>query len=215
MGMDVSPQQDQAVTGRHRDHRVNPAARIALSLCAGALAFIALALAPAEANAKPPVVRAWAQAHGVIANGHSNFFATQNGPYTGFGGQIGVALLYFEVYYDMNVFDLGRESDENTAMMWNELGGGINVPVRIVDKVQAILRLDAAWVRAPYNGTLGADSTNGFATRGGAGIEYSPVRMLAVGGALYGGYHILGLRQNGDNGSHLIGQIYTRFNIGR
>jgi hypothetical protein len=161
------------------------------------------------AEAKPRLLRIWAQAHGTAIGGQGVYFE-QNGPYLGGAGQIGLALLVFEIYLDVNVFDTGRDQGEVGPTMWNQLGAGLNVPISF-GKLSLFGRLDAGLTFAPY---ADDNESGGFVFRGGGGIEFKATEAVRLGGACYGGYHFFGTRSANENGRHIMGQIYTRFELG-
>ena len=168
---------------------------------------------PAEARMQ--LFRVWGQVHGALANGQGNYFDAQDGPYVGYGAQIGAQVIVFEAFLDLNIFDLGRDVAEISPTYWNQLGVGFNFPLPLFasDKVRMFARANVSYVYAPFNSIAGEDN-RGFATRAGAGIEYVPTKFVAIGGAAYGGYHLFGTADNNDNGRHVLAQIYTRFEFG-
>lgn len=178
-------------------------------------ACLVLGLAPGSAEARPKLIKLWLDAHGTLMNGQAAYFSNSDGPYVGYGAAVGVQVIVFEAFFDMNVFDLGRGPGEGNPTMFNMLGAGINAPVEIADKVRAFVRGNVAYTFAPYLSEFDTTGDNsGFVVRGGGGLEYVPNRFIAVGAAGYGGYHVFGTRANGDNGSHLMVQLYTRFELG-
>lgn len=166
---------------------------------------------PTMAEAKPRLFRVWAAAHGSLLAGQGNHFEQQQGPYVGGAGQIGLAVIVFEVYFDANVFDTGRDQGELAPTMWNQLGAGINAPISLSDKLELFGRVNAALTSAPNRAD---DSNGGFVFRGGGGLEVKATEVVRFGGAAYGGYHFFGSRANGDNGRHFMAQLYTRVQVG-
>lgn len=214
MGMVVNRQDSEAGTDRHRPVHVKARTRSIGAAGVVALAFaLACVVAPSSAVAKPPLLRAWAQVHGTALNGQARYFSAQNGPYVGYGGQLGLAVLYFEAFYDANLMDRGVDPGEGTATMWNQLGGGLNVPLDVGPNVRVFARANVAWVSAPYDGSSGGHGTSGVAMRAGGGAEYVLAKVFALGSGLYGGYHMFGLRDRNDNGSYFMGQLYGRFEL--
>ncbi len=182
----------------------------ALALC---LAF-AVVIAPNRAEARPPMLRLWGQGHGALANGQGNFFGNENGPYVGFGGAVGVQVIVFEAFFEVNVFDIGRDAGEQHSTMFNVLGGGLNIPVSLHEKVRLFGRADLMYTFAPYDSPYASTGeNNGYTVRGGGGVDFLPNRFVAIGAAVYGGYHVFGTRAAGDNGSHLMMHLYTRFDL--
>lgn len=174
-----------------------------------AVALTALFLiAPSVAEAKPRLFRLWAQAHATALGGQGVYF--EDGPYVGGAGQVGLALLVFEVYLDVNVFDTGRGAGEVGPTMWNQLGAGLNVPLSF-GKLSLFGRLDAGITFAPY---AAEDDSGGFVLRGGGGLEFKATEAVRLGGACYGGYHFFGTRSANENGRNIMGQIYTRVEFG-
>lgn len=186
-----------------------------LARAIGAAFLAATLFVPAAADAKPSLFRVWLQTHGTVATGQGNYFDSAGRPAAGFGGQVGLQLIVFEAFADVNVFDIGRNRDENTATMWNQLGVGLNVPIDIVPKFRLFGRANATYAFAPFASDFdGTDDNRGFTVRAGGGLEGLPSKYFALGAAAYGGYHLFGTRQNNDNGRHFFGQIYARFDLG-
>lgn len=186
--------------------------RLAIAIAAAALA---LTLAPAKVEARPQLIRVWLDAHGSVANGQGRYFGSENGPYVGFGGAVGVQVIVFEAFFDVNVFDMGRDPDENNATMFNLLGGGVNIPLQLHSKVRLYGRANVAYTFAPYASRFeSTGDNNGYVIRGGGGVDFLPNRFVAIGAAAFGGYHVFGSRADGDNGSHLLVQVYTRLELG-
>ncbi len=176
-----------------------------------ATALLAALLLPAVADAKPGLLRLWLQGHGTVASGQGNYFDAVGEPRLGYGGQVGIQLIVFEAFFDVNVFDLGRDPGEQTATMWNQIGAGIVFPIQLHEKVQLFARANATYAFAPFGL---ADNNRGYTGRAGGGIDFFPVSSIAIGAAAYGGYHVFGSRTNNDNGRHVFGQLYTRFDLG-
>jgi hypothetical protein len=175
------------------------------------LTALALLSVSAAAEAKPPLFRLWADVHGSVLAGQGQYFDAQNGPYVGGAGQLGLAILVFELYLDVNVFDTGRGQGEAAPTMWNQLGAGINVPISLGGKLELFGRLNGSLTFAPYELD---DSNGGFVFRGGGGLEFKATSTVRLGAACYGGYHFFGSRANNDNGRHIMSQLYTRFEFG-
>lgn len=175
------------------------------------LIALGILAAPSVADAKPRLLRVWADVHGTVLAGQGNYFDSQNGPYVGGGGQIGLALVVFEIYVDVNVFDTGRDQGEAAPTMWTQLGAGINAPVSLGPKLELFGRVNGTLTGAPHSLD---DQNSGFVFRGGGGLEFKATEVIRIGGACYGGYHFFGSRENNDNGRHITGQIYTRFQLG-
>ncbi|MCB9507238.1 MAG: hypothetical protein H6697_06145 [Myxococcales bacterium] len=187
-----------------------------------ALALVASLAIPATASARPNLLRLWGQFHGTVASGQGNYFVARNGPYVGYGGQLGVQLIIFEAYLDMNVFDLGGSPGEETATMWNQFAFGVNFPIPLFQSelVRLFGRADITYALAPYDATRDPDlgPTYGVDNRGvaglaGGGLEFMPNKLFVVGAAAYGGYHIFGIADAGDNGRHVLAQLYTRIEL--
>lgn len=174
------------------------------------VASVLLAL-PGHVEAKPRLFRFWADAHGTVLAGQGNHFDQQQGPYVGGAAQVGLAIIVFELYLDLNVFDTGRDEGELAPTMWNQLGAGINAPISLSNKLELFGRVNGALTSAPNRGD---DSNGGFVFRGGGGLEFKATEVFRIGSAVYGGYHFFGSRENGDNGRHFMGQLYTRVQLG-
>ena len=127
--------------------------------------------APSPASGSPGIVRLWAAAHGTLVNGQGNYFSTEQGPYVGYGGQLGLQFVALEAFVDVNILDSGQDAREDTPTMWNAIGGGIRVPVPLgSDKVRLYGRAHGAFTYAPFPGQPGSDNNRGFVIRGGGGV---------------------------------------------
>lgn len=178
-----------------------------------ALTSVAL---PSTAEARIPLLRLWGEAHTTYMAGGSAWFDAADTPRLGWGGQVGVTVLYFELSADINVFQLGSKRDvEEVAhqTMWNSLYGGLNFPFRFRDgSMRITARALAGYTFAPYIG-LGTENNQGFSGRAALEYDYFLTKVLAVGVSNSLGYHLFEGGEGGENSRGIDWQTQLRFRL--
>ena len=172
-------------------------------------------VAPSQAEAKLPLLRVWAEAHGTYMTGSSEWFQAADSPRLGWGGQVGVAALIFELSADVNIFDLGSDSDAPSGVvdqtMWNSLNAGVNFPFRFRDGTMRLTaRGLAGYTYAPYVG-LGVEKNQGFTGRAIGDFDYFFTKVLAVGVSNSIGYHLFQAGAGAENRRGVDWQTQLRF----
>lgn len=188
-----------------------------LNRCVPALVAFALVsgvLSPQEAHAKTKLLRLWGQTHATYLNGPGPNF--REVPNFGYGAQVGVAALIFEVYLDINMFQLGKKENHFQPSMWNEVGIGLNAPLPSPHpNFGWALRGDFARAFAPVAAQTKAENVSPWHFRGGLQVDGKPTKFLAIGLGTYGGYHIASSnKEDPRNGFDFMMQLYTRFEFG-
>ena len=161
-------------------------------LLAVAVTTLGLTVAPRTAEAGD-LLEIWVRPHGTLGLGGTDFFSENGGPHIGFGGEAGLRVFLFEAYVDINRFDNEPTPDgSNARTYFNQIGGGLRIPVPLPGKLRLMARVNANYAYTPYVRENGFVSTGGLNVRGGVPIEYDTTDMLSVGFATNIGYGLFG-----------------------
>ena len=192
-------------------------AHVSLVVLAALTTFFA---GPKDADAG--IFAVWARTHGTVAAGQGLYFDGTGGPYLGFGGQVGVRVLFLESYVDINYFDNEPTTDGgNERTYYNQIGGGVRFGLPIPLPIDIRLRANANYLYAPYVQRGGFVSSGGLNFRAGGTVEYGFGKFGAIGVDVFAAYAPLG---NGTAvcgsascprrdimGAHGTGQLYLSF----
>ena len=161
-------------------------------LLAVAVCTLGLTVAPRSAEAGD-LLEIWVRPQGTLGLGSTDFFTENGGPHIGFGGEAGVRVFLFVAYVDINRFDNESTADgSNARTYFNQIGGGLRIPVPLPGKLRLMARVNANYAYTPYVRENGFVSTGGLNLRAGAALEFDTTDMLAVGFATNLGYGLFG-----------------------